>query len=86
MIMGLFLAFSSLIMGVAIGGIKALEGGRLTVQGLQQLWGLTANFNLICYYAAPLSTVYAVISTRYVCVVALRRGAACAAVATTTHN
>ena len=27
--------------------------------------GLTANFNLICYYAAPLSTVYAVISTRY---------------------
>lgn len=62
--MTLFLALSALLLSVAIGGIKALESSELDIRGLQTLWGLAANFILVLYYGAPLSTVYAVLKTR----------------------
>lgn len=60
----LFLAFSGLIIGVSIAGVKMLQNGDMNLPGLQTLWGLTANAILVCYYAAPLSTLWTVLVKR----------------------
>ena len=42
-----------------------LQKHQVDMAGLQMMWGFTSNFILICYYAAPLSTLWSVIATRY---------------------
>jgi solute carrier family 50 (sugar transporter) len=44
--------------------LVAAIGVMTRMSSLKQLWGFTANAILLVYYAAPLSTIFTVISTR----------------------
>lgn len=48
-IMVLFIAFATVIMTVAIGGVKAMEWGKLDIKGLQQLWYARVHVT-VCVY------------------------------------